>query len=71
MEVAKSSYKRYCYDIQQFVSERRDLKCEQLARDSQQSAETCAASTLLDELVAKDCAGIGSSDFKLFLQAGC
>ncbi len=66
MAVCRSAYKRYCYDIQQFVVEKKEAKCEQVARDSQQSAETCAAAVLVDDLVAKDCAKIGKDDFQLF-----
>lgn len=68
MGVAKSAYKRYCYDIQQFVTEHKEIKCDQLARDSQQRAETCAAASLVDELVAKECGNIGTDDFKAFLK---
>ena len=71
VEVAKSAYKRYCYEIQQFVTERGDAKCDQLARDSQQSPETCAAAVLVDEFVAKECGKIGTDDFKTFLKVSC
>lgn len=67
VSVAKSAFKRYCYDIQQFVTMRGEETCEQLARDGQQSAETCAASALVDEYVKKECGNIGLEDFAVFL----
>ena len=65
MAVCRSAYKRYCYDVQQFVIDKQETKCEQLARDSQQSPETCAAAVLVDQLAALDCASIGINDFDL------
>jgi len=67
VSVAKSAFKRYCYDIQQFITIRGEEGCEQLARDGQQSAETCAASALVDEYIKKECGNIGLEDFDLFL----
>ena len=66
--MSKSAYKRYCYDIQQFVTERKEVKCEQLARDSQQTAETCAAAVLVDELTAKEYGKSNDEDFQVFLK---
>lgn len=68
VSVAKSAFKRYCYDIQQFVTMRGEEGCEQLARDGQQSAETCAASVLVDEYIKKECGNIGLEDFYVFLK---
>lgn len=69
--VTVSALKRYYYDIQQFVTEDFEKKCEELARDSQQTPETCSAAVLVDDLLNKQQRKNTAGDYKLFLNVFC
>lgn len=65
--VSKAAHKRYCYDIQQFVTERTKETYGQLAQDCQQTPETCVAATLVDKYLEKECGNLDIEDFKMYL----
>eukprot|EP00826_Nyctotherus_ovalis_P020548 TRINITY_DN16468_c0_g1_i3.p1 TRINITY_DN16468_c0_g1~~TRINITY_DN16468_c0_g1_i3.p1 ORF type:complete len:203 (+),score=61.53 TRINITY_DN16468_c0_g1_i3:558-1166(+) len=68
VSLLKSACKRYYFDIQQFFTARSGKTCEELARESRQTAETCAAAALADSFMLKDLGRNELQDFHIFLQ---